>query len=142
MHGHPHAAAFLELMARTQKAYAARDLEGYLGAFAADYSSVRLGTDWSEDRDELRAKIADDFRRFDVLSMGFEVHRAWYAGEIGFAHLGYRTRLRFREGGAVLLDERENLVVGRHLGDGRWELIGKIVLRVQAGFEAGEGPDV
>jgi hypothetical protein len=34
----------------------------------------------------------------------------------------------------VLVDARENLIIGKHLGDGRWTVISKIMLSVENHF--------
>jgi hypothetical protein len=128
--GHPHRKGFHELMRTTQRAYVERRVDDYLAGFAPEYCSVRLDSDWSEDRAGLREKILDDARRFEILEMSFDVLRDWYAGETGFAHLRYASRLRLRESGQEVPDRRENLIVARHLGGGRWTMIAKIVLRV------------
>ncbi len=139
---HPHAQAFLDLMAETQAAYERRDLETYLGSFSADYSSVVLDSEWWEDRARLEEKMTRDLARFDLVSMDFSIKKHWYSGETGFAHLAYLTRLRYRDTGRLLVDERENVIVGHHEGDGRWILTGKIVLRVNNFFEEDASPEI
>ncbi len=128
-------------MTRTQAAYERRESSSYLAAFGTEYSSVILGESWWEDRTRLEEKIQRDLERFEILSMDFEIRRHWYAGEIGFAQLAYATRLRYKDSGKILRDERENIIVGRHEGDGRWRLINKIVLRVDSQLED-DGPEI
>ncbi|MCC7478906.1 hypothetical protein IT575_10665 [bacterium] len=132
---HPYSQHFLEHMARTQQAYTERRLEDYLAGFSERYSSVVLGTEWGEDKAGLRSKMLSDFERFELLSMDFEVLHHWYAGETGFAQLAYLTRLKVRASGKVLLDRRQNILVGEHLGEGRWSLICKIVLKAENVYE-------
>ncbi len=132
---HPFAQQFLDHMARTQQAYTERRLEDYLAGFAEHYSSVLLGTDWGEDKTGLRSKMLADFERFELLSMDFEVLHHWYAGETGFAQLAYLTRLKVRASGKVLLDRRQNILVGEHQGEGRWLLSCKIVLKAENVYE-------
>ena len=139
---HAHAREFLDLMARTQAAYESRDLYTYLSAFSADYTSAILDSEWWEDRTRLEQKMRKDHGRFELLSMDFEIKRHWYAGDIGFAHLGYVTRLRFKDSGRVLLDKRENIIVGRHQGAGEWKLINKIVLKAESLLEDDSAPEI
>ncbi|HHN74008.1 MAG TPA: nuclear transport factor 2 family protein [Acidobacteria bacterium] len=138
---HPRADAFLELLSRTQAAYERRDREAYLAGFGEDYSSYALPTGAFEDKAGLAAKIERDIGRFELLSMEFRVEREWYAGETGFALLRYRTRLRGRHSPRVLIDERRNIIVGRH-DDQRWRIINKIVLEVETRVEAEAAPDI
>lgn len=139
---HPFSTQFIKQMETTQQAYAQRRLEDYLAAFSDSYYSVQLDTDWGEDKAQLAKKISDDFVRFELLSMDFDVLKHWYVGETGFAHLAYITRLKYADSGRVLVDKRENLIVGNHLGEGRWELAGKIVLKAQSYFESEVSPDI
>jgi hypothetical protein len=74
--------------------------------------------------------------------MDFEVKRVWFTGDTGFAHLGYFTRLRFKDSQRVIVDKRENLITGRHTGSGNWELTGKIVLKAQNYLEEDSSPDI
>lgn len=126
---HPYSAEFLAHLATTQNAYESRDLAAYLSGFSEEYCAVLLGHALREDKAALAAKIASDIERFELESMQFEVLADWYSGETGFAHLGYITRLHKREGGRSVLDQRENILVGRHIGGGRWEIISKITLK-------------
>lgn len=138
---HPEAAAFLELLARTQAAYERRDRDAYLAGFGEDYSSYSIQTGTFEDKTGLAAKIARDIERFELISMDFCVERDWYAGQTGFALLSYKTRLRGMRSPRTLLDERRNIIVGHH--DGRsWRIINKIVLEVTTQIEAGDAPDI
>ena len=59
----------------------------------------------------------------------------WYAGSTGFAHLRYHTRLRLRDKERVLVDRRENILVGEQAGDGRWGITCKIVLKAENYYE-------
>jgi hypothetical protein len=43
----------------------------------------------------------------------------------------YLTRLRRRDGGRVLIDERENLIVAEHTGAGRWRILAKIGIKAR-----------
>lgn len=129
-------------MKTAQQAYEQRRLDDYLAGFAESYFSVQLQTGWSEDKAQLRQKISGDFVRFELLSMDFEVLKHWYERENGFAHLAYITRLKFSDSGKVLIDKRKNLIVGHHLGAGRWELTGKIIITAQSYFEGEATPDI
>ena len=137
---HPFAEQYIEHLKITQQAYEQRRLVDYLAGFAESYFSVQLHADWAEDKAQLATKISEDFERFELLSMDFEVLKHWYVGETGFAHLAYTTRLKFTDGGRVLVDQRENLIVGQHLGAGRWELTGKIILKAQSNYQSLAGP--
>ena len=139
---HTHAQGFLDLMATTQAAYERRDLPGYLQSFSGDYSSVILDSDWWEDRTLLEEKMRKDHERFEIVSMDFEIRRHWYSGETGFAHLAYLTRLRLKDSGSILIDQRENIIVGHHQGDGRWMLVNKIVLKVSSHLEEDAAPEI
>ena len=135
LQSHPYADDFLAHMARTQQAYTERRLEDYLSGFAEHYSSVVLGTERGEDKAGLRAKMLSDFERFELLSMDFEVLHHWYSGETGFGQLAYLTRLKVRASGKILLDRRQNILVGEHQGEGRWLLSCKIVLKAENVYE-------
>lgn len=138
---HPFGEQYLAHLAATQQAYAERRLTDYLAGFAEHYYSVQLHTRWAEDKTALAAKIARDIERFELLQMDFSVLRSWYSGERGYAHLGYETRLRVRETGRVLIDKRENLLLGTHWGEGRWLIDCKIVLKAENHYEDG-APEV
>ncbi len=139
---HQYSEQFIEHMKTTQQAYEQRRLEDYLAGFADSYYSVQLHTDWGEDKAQLKRKIGDDFVRFELLSMDFDVLKHWYERDTGFAHLDYITRLKFTDSGRVLIDKRENLIVGNHLGDGAWELTGKIIVNAKSTFESEATPDI
>ena len=139
---HPFAAQFIELMSTTQAAYAAREGEKYLQAFAEAYYSVQLDHEFEEDVSQLAQKITRDIERFDILQMDFTVKRIWFAGDIGFAHLAYLTRMRFKDTERCIRDQRENLIVGKHLGGGQWELICKTILRAETRIEPEQVPDI
>lgn len=139
---HRHGSGFIELMSTTQAAYAARNRAGYLAAFSPDYFSVQLDQEFEENLEQLSDKIARDIERFDIIKMDFTIKRVWYAGEIGFAQLAYVTRLRFKGTERCILDRRENLITGRHLGGGQWELICKTVLRAETTVESEQAPDI
>ncbi len=139
---HPHAAAFIEHMQATQQSYVRRDLENYLRGFSAEYFSVQLDTGWGEDKSQLESKMLRDMAQFELQDMQLNVIRDWYAGEIGFGHLEYLTRLRFVDSGRILIDKRRNLIVGRHLGNGSWEIISKIVISAANYFESESTPDI
>ena len=139
---HQFSEQFIEHMKITQQAYEQRRLDDYLGGFAESYYSVQLHSDWREDKAQLQQKISDDFVRFELLSMDFDVLKHWYERETGFAHLAYITRLKFSDSGRVLIDKRENLIVGNHLGAGSWELTGKIILTARSYFESETTPDI
>lgn len=132
---------FLRIITETQQAYAERRSTDYVDAFCDDYYSVQLHTDWGESKEQLGRKIASDVERFELLVMDYEILRIWFIEEVGYAHMRYVTRLKFRDTGRVLIDKRENLVTAAHRGDGRWELNGKIVLRAENYFEDGQ-PDI
>jgi hypothetical protein len=134
---HPFGEQWLSHLAATQAAYAERRLPDYLAGFSDAYFSVQLHTHWSEDKPALEKKMRRDFERFELLQMDFTVLRAWYAGERGFAHLGYETRLKVRESGRTLVDRRENMLTGAHLGDGRWRIDCKVVLKAENFYEDG-----
>ncbi|HES58019.1 MAG TPA: hypothetical protein ENO21_01160 [Firmicutes bacterium] len=138
---HRYEEQFLNLITSTQQAYEARRTADYVGSFSDDYYSVQLHTDWGEDKAGLSRRIASDAERFELLGMDFEVLRTWFVEEMGFAHMRYVTRLRFRDTGRVLVDKRENLVTAGHRGKGCWELNGKIVLKAENFFED-ERPDI
>jgi hypothetical protein len=131
---HPHAESFIEHLRTTQEAYAERRLQDYLAGFAEDYSSVQLHTNWSEDKTGLRRKIELDFQRFKLISMEFEVVQDWFSGEVAYALLRYHTRLGLPDE-RVLVDRRENILVCRHKGSGRWEIISKIIVRAENYYE-------
>ncbi|MEZ5338815.1 MAG: hypothetical protein R3F46_11195 [bacterium] len=139
---HPHAAQFVAHMQATQQNYVQRNLEGYLAGFSDEYFSVQLNTQWGEDKQQLAEKMVKDMQKFELLDMQLNVIRDWYAGDTGFGHLEYLTRLRFADSGRVLIDKRQNLIVGRHLGEGRWELISKIVITAANYFESESTPDI
>lgn len=128
---------YLAHLAATQQAYVERRLPDYLAGFAAHYYSVQLHTRWAEDKDALAAKIQRDIARFELLSMDFSVLRSWFTGELGYAHLSYETRLKVRETGRVLLDRRQNLLIGSHCGNGRWLIDCKIVVSAENTYEDG-----
>lgn len=132
---HPYAEQFVAHMARTQQAYSQRRLEDYLAGFSDDYHSAQLHTHFSEDKQQLREKMLSDFERFELLSMEFHVLQQWYAGDTGFALLSYHTRLKVQRTGKVLIDRRQNILVGRHLGEGVWTLISKIVVTAENVYE-------
>ena len=104
---HEHAEAFISFLNTTQQAYETRRLDDYIAAFAADYCTVQLHAGFHEDLGQLRAKIAADMEKYELLSMDFRMLDDWYTGEIGYAHMSYVTRLRFRDSGRVLIDERD-----------------------------------
>lgn len=132
---HPYADEYIAHLRATQTAYAERREADYLAGFAEHYYSVQLGTTWGEDKAQLATKIAADIERFELLSMDLEVRRSWFSGEVGYGHLAYVTRLCHRESGRVLFDRRENILVGEHLGAGRWLVVCKIVLRAENVYE-------
>lgn len=139
---HQYSRQFIEHMQETQQSYVKRDLASYLAGFSADYYSVQLGTKWGEDKHELKQKMVRDIEKFELLDMQLNVIRDWYAGDIGFGHLEYLTRLRFADSGRILIDKRQNLIVGRHRGEGNWEIISKIVVRAANYFEDDTSPDI
>lgn len=139
---HEHAEAFVSFLNTTQQAYETRRLDDYISAFAADYCTVQLHSVFHEDLAQLRAKIAADMEKYELLSMDFRMLDDWYTGEIGYAHMSYVTRLRFRDSGRVLIDERENLIVGAHQGDGRWEIKAKITINARNYFESETQPEI
>ena len=139
---HPHAAEFIAHLQSTQQNYVARDLPGYLAGFSADYFSVQLNTNWGEDKEKLEQKMQRDMEQFELLDMQLNVIRDWYAGDTGFGHLEYLTRLRFRDSGRILIDKRRNLIVGRHMGGGVWEIVSKIVVTANNYFETESTPDI
>jgi hypothetical protein len=132
---HRYGQAWQEHLTATQRAYEERRLADYLAGFSGEYYSVQLHTRWAEDKCGLEAKMLKDFARFDLLRMDFTLLRDWYAGERGFAHLGYETRLRVRDSGRLLIDKRENLLTGTHLGEGRWQIDCKVVLKAENYYE-------
>lgn len=136
---HEFAQQFTDHMAATQNAYTERRLDDYIAGFSDDYCGAAVGSDFGEDKATLERKIAVDLERYELLSMEYDVLRHWYAGDTGFAHLRYRTRLRQKATQRVLVDARENLIVGKHLGNGHWTLISKIMLSAVNHFEVGEG---
>lgn len=138
---HPQQDGFLKIITETQRAYAERRTDDYVDAFCDGYYSVQLNTDWGEDKAKLASKIASDVERFELLSMDYEIVRVWFIEEVGYSHMRYVTRLKFRDTGKVLIDKRENLVTAAHRGDGRWELNGKIVLKADNYFEDDQ-PDI
>jgi len=103
---------------------------------------VQLHSVFHENLDQLRAKIAADMEKYELISMEFKMLDDWYTGEIGYAHMSYVTRLRFRDSGRVLIDERENLIVGQHLGSGRWEIKAKITISARNYFESETQPEI
>jgi hypothetical protein len=125
-----YAGGFTRLISRAQRAYAERRLEEYLSAFDGHYTGARLGRDDLEDMPMLATRIEDDFRRFELLGMDYSILRHWYAGETAFAHMRYETRLRSVSDGALRVDKRENLIVGRHIGGDKWLIVAKITLPV------------
>jgi hypothetical protein len=137
---HPFGEQYLAHLAVTQRAYTERRLPDYLAGFAEHYYSVQLDTRWAEDKAALAEKIARDIERFELLQMDFEVLRSWYTGERGYAHLAYETRLRVRDSGRVLLDRRQNLLIGTHLGAGHWLIDCKIVLNAENRYE--DAPEI
>src|SRR5688572_9604419 len=121
MDSHPFGAQFEAHLRTTQRAYVERRSADYLAGFTEHYYSVQLGTEWGEDKEQLAVKIARDIERFALLSMELDVLRLWYSGEVGYGHLGYRTRLRTADG-RILIDRRENILVGEHVGAGQWRI--------------------
>ena len=91
---------------------------------------------------QLEEKMVKDMQKFELLDMQLNVIRDFYAGETGFGHLEYLTRLKFTDSGRVLIDKRRNLIVARHLGGGKWEIISKIVISAANYFEADSTPDI
>jgi hypothetical protein len=138
---HPFGQEWEQHLATTQRAYEERRLADYLAGFSDGYHSVQLGTRWEEDKEGLEAKMVKDFARFELLRMDFQMLRIWYAGQSGFAHLGYDTKLRVRDSGRVLVDRRENILTGWHLGAGRWLIDCKIVLKAENCYED-EQPEI
>jgi hypothetical protein len=126
---------YIDHLAATQLSYAERRIDDYLSGFTANYYSVQVGTEWGEDKAQLAAKVASDIERFELLSMDFEVVRHWFAGGAGFAHLRYHTRLRLRDKDRILVDRRENILVGEQVGEGRWGITCKIVLKAENYYE-------
>jgi hypothetical protein len=141
MQTHPYGAQYEAHLHATQQAYVERRVADYLAGFAEHYSSVQLGTAWGEDKAQLDAKIARDIARFELLSMELAVLRLWYSGEVGYGHLRYHTRLRPRSTDTVLVDRRENILVGEHVGAGEWHIISKIVLKARNYYEHEGTPD-
>jgi hypothetical protein len=139
---HPFAAQYEQHLHTTQQAYVERRIADYLAGFAEHYSSVQLHTRWGEDKAQLAAKIAKDIERFELLSMDLQVLRTWYSGEVGYGHLSYYTRLKHRESERILIDRRENILVGEHGGAGRWLVVCKIVLKAENFYEQSEQPDI
>jgi len=139
---HPHSEAFLSFLNQTQQAYETRRLEHYIAAFAGDYCTVQLHSTFHENVDQLRAKIAADMEKYELLSMDFKMLDDWYTGDIGYAHMAYVTRLRFRDSGRVLIDERENLIVGEHGGAGEWQIKAKITISARNYFESEVAPEI
>ena len=139
---HEHAEAFISFLNTTQQAYETRRLDDYIAAFAADYCTVQLHAGFHEDLGQLRAKIAADMEKYELLSMDFRMLDDWYTGEIGYAHMSYVTRLRFRDSGRVLIDERENLIVGEHVGEGCWQVKAKITISARNYFESETQPEI
>ena len=145
MSTHPYAEQFAAHLHTTQQAYEQRRIADYLAGFADHYYSVQLGTEWGEDKAQLAAKIARDIERFELLSMELDVLRLWYSGEVGYGHLRYHTRLRPNGGdtGRVLIDRRENILVGEHSGNGQWRIISKIVVKARNYYEGeADEPDI
>jgi hypothetical protein len=140
---HPFAAQFEQHLRVTQQAYVERRSEDYLAGFADLYYSVQLGSQWGEDKAQLARKIARDIERFELISMELRVLRLWFSGEIGYGHLRYRTRLQARDGDdRVLIDRRENILVGEHSGNGSWLIASKIVVRARNYYESEADPDI
>lgn len=139
---HPEAEAFVAHLHSTQQHYVKRNLAGYLAGFSEDYFSVQLDTSWGEDKLQLESKMRRDMQNFELIDMQLNVIRVWYSGEIGYGHLEYLTRLRFADSGRILIDKRRNLLLGRHLGDGQWEIISKIVVTANNYFETDSTPDI
>ena len=134
---HPFGEQWLEHLATTQQAYTERRLADYLAGFSDEYYSVQLHTQWAEDKAALEQKMLRDFERYELLQMDFTVLRAWFAGGHSFAHLGYETKLKVKETGRTLIDRRENILTGTHLGYGKWLVDCKIVLRAENFYEDG-----
>jgi hypothetical protein len=126
----------------TQQAYVERRIEDYLAGFAEHYYSVQLHSEWGEDKAQLRTKIARDIERFELLNMDLRVLRLWYSGEIGYGHLRYNTRLQAHGDSRILVDRRENILVGEHLGQGRWAIVCKIVMRARNFYEGEIEPEI
>src|SRR5690606_36043123 len=139
---HQFASEFVEHLKFTQQGYVNRDLDRYLAGFSEDYYSVQLDTNWGEDKHELEQKMIRDMQEFGLLDMQLNLIRDFYSGDIGYGHLEYLTRLRFQDSGRVLIDKRRNLLVGRHLGEGKWEIISKIVITAANYFESESTPDI
>jgi len=155
MDSHPFGQQFEQHLRETQQAYVERRIDDYLAGFAEHYYSVQLGTQWAEDKARLREKIARDIARFELLSMELRILRLWYSGEVGYGHLRYHTRLRVSGAGlqtrdeaglktspTLLIDRRENILVGQHLGEGRWSIVCKIVVRAKNYYENDSEPDI
>lgn len=156
MQTHPYGEQFAQHLLTTQRAYEQRRVADYLAGFAEHYYSVQLGTALGEDKAQLAAKIARDIERFELLSMELDVLRLWYSGEVGYGHLRYHTRLRARTAGShtgstkdvgpappVLIDRRENILVGEHIGGGQWRIISKIVVKARNYYEGEDDePDI
>ncbi len=138
---HPYAEQFIQLLSATQSAYAARDAQAYLAAFADDYYSVQLDASFEENRQQLSEKIHLDIARYDILQMDFAVQRTWFTADTGFAQLAYLTRLRVRGTERILRDQRANMIIGRHLGAGQWEIICKTILQAKTVVEHEQAPE-
>jgi hypothetical protein len=152
---HPYGEQYETHLHTTQQAYVERRVADYLAGFAEHYYSVHLGTEWGEDKAQLAVKIARDIERFELLSMELTVLRLWFSGEVGYGHLSYHTRLLPKSGAGlqtgdqqaglktsptVLIDRRENILVGEHMGGGRWQVISKIVLKASNYYESDTDP--
>jgi hypothetical protein len=139
---HPFAQQYEKHLKTTQQAYVERRIADYLAGFAEHYYSVQLGTEWGEDKAQLALKIARDIERFELLAMELRVLRIWFSGDVGYGHLSYLTRLRSRADERILIDRRENILVGEHIGDGKWQIVSKIVVRARNYYENDGGPDI
>jgi hypothetical protein len=149
MDSHPFGAQFEAHLRSTQQAYVERRSADYLAGFAEHYYSVQLGTEWGEDKAQLAVKIARDIEGFELLSMDLQVVRLWYSGEIGYGHLSYYTQLlpkgaSGKTSSTVLIDRRENILVGEHIGNGQWRIISKIVVKASNYYDdvADDSPEI
>lgn len=128
---HPFGAEFIAMINNAQQAYTERRLADYLAAYSPDYCGVMLNSEIHEDGAGLEARMQADVDRFDLLLMDFTILGHWFSGEVGYAHMKYFTRLRRKDNGKVLIDERENLIVAQHSAGGRWEIMAKIGIKAK-----------
>lgn len=122
-------------MEAVRECYLHRDIQGYLAGYADYYYGIQFDGNHLENKNALRRRLEKEFQRFDLISMEFKVDLVEFAADRGYASLRYVTKLKDKEDGRIMVDERKNLVIGKHQANGSWLLEAKITLHADSRFE-------